>query len=93
MGVVSEAPRLSRRDVLSGAAAVGVGAALAPGAALARDRGSGRVFSVAVGRLAAGTSPAIAAGRRFVLAGIQWAQPAEVRVELRARRAGGHWSP
>ena len=93
MGVVSEAPRLSRRDVLSGAAAVGVGAALAPGAALARDRGSGRVFSVAVGRLAAGTSPAIAAGRRFVLAGIQWAKPAGVQVELRARRAGGRWSP
>jgi hypothetical protein len=93
MGGVSEAPRLSRRDVLSGAAAVGVGAAIAPGAALARDRGSGRVFSVAVGRLAAGISPAIVPGRSFVLAGIQWADPAAARIELRARRTGGRWSP
>ncbi len=79
--------------MLSGAAAVGMGAAIAPGAARARDRGSGRVFSVAVGRLAAGTSPTIAAGRRFVLAGIQWADPAAAHIELRARAAGGHWSP
>jgi hypothetical protein len=92
-GVVSEAPRLSRRDVLSSAAAVGVGAAIAPGAARARDRGSGRVFSVTVGRLAAGTSPAIAPGRRFVLAGIQWAEPAAAQIELRARRRGAGWSP
>jgi hypothetical protein len=84
---------LTRRDVLSGAAAVGVGAAIAPSAALARGRGSDRVFSVAVGRLAAGTSPAIAPGRRFVLAGIQWADPAAAQIELRARRDGGRWSP
>ena len=84
---------MTRRDVLSGAAAAGVGAAIAPGAALARDRGSGRVFSVAVGRLAAGTSPAIGAGRSFVLAGIQWSEPSGAQVELRARRAGGRWSP
>ncbi|MGH2895176.1 MAG: hypothetical protein ACRDPM_18190, partial [Solirubrobacteraceae bacterium] len=90
---MSEAPRLTRRDVLSGAAAVGVGAAIAPGAALAQGRASGRVFSRTVGRLAAGTSPAIAAGRRFVLAGIQWAQPAAAQIELRARRSGGRWSP
>jgi hypothetical protein len=93
MGAVSEAPRLSRRDVLSGAAAVGVGAAIAPGAALAQDRGSGRVFSVAVGRLAGGTSPVIVAGRRFVLAGIQWAGPAAPRLQLRARGVNGRWSP
>lgn len=79
--------------MLSGAAAVGVGAAIVPGAALARDRDSGRVFSVAVGRLAAGTSPAIAAGRRFVLAGIQWTEPAAAQVQLRARSGGGRWSP
>jgi hypothetical protein len=91
--VVSEAPRLSRRDVLSGAAAVGVGAAIAPGAARARDRGSGRFFSVAVGRLAAGTSAAIAPGRRFVLVGIQWAEPAAAQIELRARHRGAGWSP
>jgi N-acetylmuramoyl-L-alanine amidase len=84
---------LTRRDVLSGAAAVGVGAAIAPSAALARGRGGGRVFSVAIGRLPAGTSPAIPAGRRFVLAGIQWANPAAAQVQLRARRSGGHWSP
>lgn len=79
--------------MLYGAAAAGVGSAIAPSAALARGRGSGRVFSVAVGRLAAGTSPAIAAGRRFVLAGIQWADPAAPQIELRARRRGGRWSP
>jgi len=90
---VSEAPRLSRRDVLSGAAAVGVGAAIAPSAALARGRGSGRVFSVPVGRLAPGTTPAIAAGAPFVLAGIQWAEPAVAHVEVRARRRDGRWSP
>ena len=84
---------MTRRDALGGAAAVGVTAMIAPGAALARDRGSGRVFSVAVGRLAAGTSPAIAAGRRFVLAGIQWAEPAAAQVQLRARRGDGPWSP
>ncbi len=93
MGAVSEAPRLTRRDVLSGAAAVGVGAAIAPSAALAKGRASGRVFSVAVGRLAAGTSPAITAGRRFVLAGIQWTAPAAAQIELRARSSGGRWSP
>jgi hypothetical protein len=93
MGAVSEAPRLTRRDVLSGAAAVGVGAAIAPSAALAKGRASGRVFSIAVGRLAAGTSPAITAGRRFVLAGIQWTDPAAAQIELRARRSGGRWSP
>jgi hypothetical protein len=93
MGAVSEAPRLTRRDVLSGAAAVGVGAAIAPSAALAKGRASGRVFSLAVGRLAAGTSPAITAGRRFVLAGIQWTAPAAAQIELRARRSGGRWSP
>jgi hypothetical protein len=90
---VSDAPRLTRRDVLSGAAAVGVGAAIAPSAALARGRGSGRVFSVTVGSLAAGTSPAIAAGRRFVLAGVQWADPAGAQVQMRARRRDGRWSP
>ena len=79
--------------MLSGAAAVGVGAAIAPSAALARGRGGGRVFSVAVGRLAAGTSPAIAAGRRFVLAGIGWEDPAAAQIQLRARRDGGPWSP
>jgi N-acetylmuramoyl-L-alanine amidase len=93
MGTVSDAPRLTRRDVLSGAAAVGVGAAIAPSAALARGPGSGRVFSVTVGRLAAGTSPAIAARRRFVLAGVQWADPAGAQVQLRARRRDGPWSP
>jgi N-acetylmuramoyl-L-alanine amidase len=90
---VSEAPRVTRRDVLSGVAAAGVGAAIAPAAALARGPGTGRVFSVAVGRLPTGTSPAIAAGRRFVLAGIQWAEPAAARIEFRARRGDGRWSP
>jgi N-acetylmuramoyl-L-alanine amidase-like protein len=93
MRAVSEAPRLTRRDVLSGAAAVGVGAAIAPSAALAKGRASGRVFSIAVGKLAAGTSPAITAGRRFVLAGIQWTDPVAAEIQLRARRSGGRWSP
>jgi hypothetical protein len=77
--------------MLSGAAAVGVGAAIAPGAALARGRDGGRVFSRGVGDVD-GSSPVIAAGRRFVLAGIQWAGPATVQIEMRARRAGGPWS-
>jgi hypothetical protein len=93
MGAVSEAPRLTRRDMLSGAAAVGVGAALAPSAALARGRGSSRVFSVPVGRLAPGTSSAIAPGRPFVLGGIQWSHPVAAQVQVRGRRRDGRWSP
>ena len=91
MEEVSEAPRLTRRDVLSGAAAVGVGAAIAPGAALARGRDGARVFSRDVGDVG-GRSPVIAAGRRFVLAGVQWAGAAAARIEMRARRTGGPWS-
>ncbi len=79
--------------MLSGAAAVGIGAAIAPSAALAKGRASGRVFSVTVGRLPAGTSPAITAGRQFVLAGIQWRDPSAAQIQLRARRSGGRWSP
>jgi hypothetical protein len=59
---------------------------------LAGGRDGGRVFSVAVGNLAAGTSPVIAAGRRFVLAGIEWAGPGAARVQIRARRRDGRWS-
>jgi N-acetylmuramoyl-L-alanine amidase-like protein len=88
---VSQAPRFTRRDVLSGAAAVGVGAAIAPGAALARGRDGGAVFSRDVGDVA-GNSTVITAGRRFVLAGIQWIGPATASIEMRARRARGPWS-
>jgi hypothetical protein len=40
-----------------------------------------------------GTSPPIDAPRRFALAGVEWAGPPGARIELRARRAGGRWTP
>ena len=88
---MSEAPRLTRRDLLGGVAAVGVGAAIAPGAALARDRDGGRVFSHDVGDVA-GVSPVIIARRRFVLAGVQWSHPDAAGIEMRARTGDGQWS-
>jgi hypothetical protein len=50
------------------------------------------VFRRAIGSLS-GTSPVIAPGREFVLAGVRWSGPAAVRIELRSRRAGGAWGP
>ncbi len=82
---------ITRRRLLGGAAAVGVGAAIAPAGALARDGDRGRVFTRDVGDVG-GVSPVIAAGRRFVLAGVQWSGPETARIEVRARPRGGGWS-
>jgi hypothetical protein len=90
--MMSEDTRVTRRAVLGGAAAVGAGALIAPAATLAGQPGGGRVFSLGVGGLS-GVSPVIPAGRPFVLAGVQWSEPAEARIELRARAVGGRWSP
>jgi N-acetylmuramoyl-L-alanine amidase len=82
----------TRRHVLGAAtAAAGAGMLLSPGAAVART-GAAPVFSRWLGDLA-GTSPALAAGRRFVMAGLEWSGPPGARIELRARPAGGRWSP
>lgn len=89
---MSEAPRVSRRDVLGGAAAAGAGVLLAPAVAVARAPGDGRVFSQRLGELA-GVSAVIPAARSFVLAGVQWSAPSAARIRLRARRRGGRWSP
>ncbi len=89
---VNDAPRFTRRSVLGGAAAAGAGALIAPGAALARGSAGTRVFSVRLGATA-GLSPVIAAPRRFVLAGVQWSEPAAAAIDLRARPRDGRWSP
>ncbi len=89
---MNDAPRFTRRSVLGGAAAAGAGALIAPGAALARGSTGARVFSVRVGATV-GVSPVIAAPHRFVLAGVQWSQPAAAAIELRARARNGRWSP
>jgi hypothetical protein len=51
----------------------------------------GRVFSRNLGQLT-GVSPALAAPRTFVLAGLTWTSPARPGIELRTRRAGEGWS-
>jgi hypothetical protein len=85
--------RLTRRTLLSGAAAAGAASLVVPGtglAAAALRRSS--VFSRAVGSLV-GQSPPIPAGREFALVGIQWSGPASARIALRAQAPGGGWTP
>ena len=83
---------LTRRHVLGAAtAAAGAGLLAGPAAAVGRPAAA-PVFSAPVGELR-GTSPVLAAARRFVMAGLQWAGPATARIELRARCAGGRFSP
>ncbi|HWD74248.1 MAG TPA: N-acetylmuramoyl-L-alanine amidase [Solirubrobacteraceae bacterium] len=86
----------TRRRVIGGAAvAAGAGLLAGPAGALARTDGAlpgGAVFSRHLASVA-GTAQPIAAGRRFVMAGVQWSGPATARIELRARRFGGRWSP
>jgi hypothetical protein len=82
---------VTRRTLLGSAAAAGAAGLLSPAAGLAHGRAESRVFSHAVGAIA-GISPAIAPGRPFVLAGVQWAGPRAARIEMRARRRGGRWS-
>jgi hypothetical protein len=79
--------------LLGGMAAAGATSLARPVAGLAEmlDPSPG-VTSRWVGRLA-GTSPPIDAPRTFALAGVEWAGPAGARIELRARPAGGRWTP
>jgi hypothetical protein len=91
--MTERAPTVTRRALLGGAAVAGAGLLLGPVAgAVAADRRAGRVFARWVGALH-GESPVIDAGRRFALAGLQWAGPAGARLQLRTRVDGGDWSP
>jgi hypothetical protein len=90
---MSDAPKLTRREALSGMAAAGAGALIGPAAARAATGGPGsRVFSRWVGELA-GQSRVLSASRSFSLAGVQWSEPARTSIQLRARAAGGPWGP
>jgi hypothetical protein len=96
MATMSEGRRLTRRDALSGAAALGAGVLLRPGAArAASDRAGmgGRLFSHDVGTIDASRRPVIATDRTFCLAGVRWAAPRHADIELRTRRHGGRWGP
>jgi hypothetical protein len=97
MGPMAGERRLTRRDVLSGAAAAGAGLLIGPAAARAAgDHGAdagGRVFSRAVGRLRAGETVVVTPGRRFCLAGVRWSAPADAHLQLRTRRRDGSWGP
>ncbi len=83
---------LTRRALLGSAAAAAGAVSLArpaEGLASALDPRPG-VFSRWVGTLPGG-SIVLAAPRRFALVGVDWAGPAEARVELRTRARGGDW--
>ena len=83
----------TRRHVIGGAAAAaGAGLLAGPASVLARETAGGAVFSCGLAAVD-GVSPVVAAGRRFVVAGVRWTGPAAVRIEVRARAAGGRWSP
>ncbi len=85
--------RFTRRHVLGGAAAVaGAGLLAGPAAALGREAPGAEMFGRGLGAVH-GVSRPIAVGRRFVMAGVEWRGPGTGRIELRARRAGGTWSP
>ncbi len=95
-----QAPRITRRTMLGGAAAAGAGVLLGPvaGAAARMPRpsaddefASGRVFGRSVGRV--GGSALVIAPRRFALAGVQWSGDEHARIELRARCRDGAWGP
>jgi hypothetical protein len=78
--------------LLGGMAAAGAASLVRPGSGVAEllDPGAG-VSSRWVGSLS-GSSPPIDAPRRFALAGVEWAAPAQTRIELRARLRGGRWT-
>ena len=83
---------ITRRTLLGGAAAAGAAGLLCPPASRADTRPGDRVFSLKVGAVS-GVSGVIEPGRRFVLAGVQWAGPEMARIEVRARPRNGRWSP
>ena len=87
-----ETPHVTRRTLLGGAAAVGAATLIGPAAGLAEARqGSRLVSSRWIGSLS-GTSAAILAPGRFVLAGVEWSAPPRATIELRARAPSGSWS-
>ncbi len=87
--------RVTRRTALGGLAGAGAASLLRPAgswAAVVRTALPPSVFSRSIGSL--GTrSGEISAPRPFELVGVEWSVPARVRIELRAKRRGGHWSP
>lgn len=83
--------RLTRRDVLRGAAVAGAAALVDPGGALARTPGPSGVFSRWVGTLAGGDTPPLTAPGPFVLVGVEWSAPARANIELRTRY-GAPWA-
>jgi hypothetical protein len=82
---------VTRRRLLGGAAVAGATQLLRPPASWAHMPSGDRVFSLDVDQVR-GVSPVITAGRRFVLAGVQWSGPEAARIEVRARPWGGRWS-
>lgn len=91
--VEGEMHQLTRRTLLSGAAAAGAASLLYPKTSLAGTAFSRQsVFARSVGGLS-GKSRPIRTGRTFSLVGIQWTTPAEAHVELRAQAPDGGWSP
>jgi hypothetical protein len=87
--------RLTRRTALGALAGAGAATLLRPAggmAALTHRGAPSSVFSLGVGSVN-GSSPAIAAPRKFSLVGVQWSAPRHVRIELRVRRHDGPWSP
>jgi hypothetical protein len=85
--------RLTRRDLLSGAAAAGAVSLVRPPAGLASALlGQGTVFSLRVGTVSGKSAP-IRAPRQFALVGIEWASPRRASIELRAQAPDGRWSP
>ncbi len=84
--------RVTRRTLLSGAAAAGAATLVHPSASRADLALTSRTASSGwVGALSGASAP-ISAPRPFVLVGVQWTGPA-ARIELRARGPGGRWSP
>ncbi len=84
--------KITRRTALGSAALAGTSLLLSPPAGLGGVvKADPAIFSRAVGSLS-GESPELDPGRSFALVGLQWAGPAEARIELRARGRGGDWS-
>ncbi len=87
------ARRLTRRDLLSAAAAAGAASLIRPPDGLASSfLGGSAVFSRDVGTLSGESAP-LRAPRRFALAGIEWTSPRGAAIELRAQSPDGRWSP
>ena len=92
MSDLPEPPRLTRRGLLGGLAGAGAAGLLGRSAAGAAELGpQPSVFSRWVGTVT-GRSGELVAPHPFTLAGVEWAAPRSVRIELRARARGGAWS-